>query len=121
VKFLLDQGLPRTAAGLLTQAGLECVHIADIASPDVDDELILKTAAEAGRVVVTLDADFHSILALSGGTAPSVIRLRIEGLRAQDVSRLVQRVASRCEKELAEGALVSVDVHSVRVRTLPIT
>jgi predicted nuclease of predicted toxin-antitoxin system len=51
-------------------------------SPDASDAVILDYAREEGRVIVTLDADFHTLLALTGATFPSVVRVRIEGLRA---------------------------------------
>ena len=44
-----------------------------------DDDVILAWSLGKNAIVVTLDADFHSILAVSGASGPSVIRLRIQG------------------------------------------
>ena len=81
---------------------------------------VLAAALKESRTVVTLDADFHAILALSGAAGPSVVRLRIEGLRGEALSGLVATVLSRCADDLAAGALVSVTEDQIRVRRLPI-
>ena len=90
MRLLLDQGLPRSAARLLREAGVDTVHVGEIGYSDADDASILKRARDEERTVVTFDADFHALLALSRATSPSVIRIRIEGLcgqRAADLFR----------------------------------
>lgn len=57
------------------------------------DEQILEFALGKNSVVVTLDSDFHTILAVSGAVGPSVIRGRIEGLRALDIAECVHFVS----------------------------
>jgi len=76
MKLLLDQGLPRSAAALLTAAGIDSVHVGDLGLSTAEDATILQAGLEADRTVVTLDADFHALLAMSGAIAPSVIRIR---------------------------------------------
>jgi predicted nuclease of predicted toxin-antitoxin system len=85
-----------------------------------DDKAILDWARTSNRVVVTLDADFHALLALSGATAPSVIRLRAEGLRAAEAAAVIEATIRNCGEELAAGAVVSTDGQRARVRRLPI-
>lgn len=72
------------------------------------------------RVLVTLDADFHALLALSGAREPSVIRIRIEGLRAEDHARLLTQVLSACRADLVRGSMVTVTEQGIRVRQLPL-
>ena len=60
-------------------------------------------------------------MALTGATRPSVIRLRIEGLRGEAVARVLLRVMDMCGRELEAGALASVHRTRVKVRTLPLT
>jgi predicted nuclease of predicted toxin-antitoxin system len=80
MKLLLDQGLPRSTVLHLRNQQIEAVHVGDRGLATATDSEILDVGRQEGMVVVTLDADFHALLALSGVTGPSVIRIRIEGL-----------------------------------------
>jgi predicted nuclease of predicted toxin-antitoxin system len=80
MKLLLDQGLPRSAAVVLQTQGIDTIHVGEIGYATAEDAAILHLGHKEGRTIVTLDADFHSLLALSGATSTSVIRIRIEGL-----------------------------------------
>ncbi len=84
-----------------------------------DDEIVGHAQRE-NAVVVTLDADFHALLARSNAASPSVVRLRTEGLRGAELAALLVRIIPFCEADLREGAMVTVDDHSVRVRVLPL-
>ena len=120
MKLLLDQGLPHTAAHRLCNAALDAAHTSECGLTTATDSAILEYAREHGQVVVTLDSDFHTLLALSDATAPSVIRIRIEGLRAEAASDLIETIVRRCHNDLDAGAAVSVTEKQIRVRKLPI-
>jgi predicted nuclease of predicted toxin-antitoxin system len=104
----------------LRQAGFGVVHTGEIGMAEASDEEIIRRATAEERVVVTLDADFHAHLALSQAHRPSVIRVRIEGLRAEEFCGLLERVVTQCRDDLEAGAMVSVQEHRLRIRHLPI-
>jgi predicted nuclease of predicted toxin-antitoxin system len=81
---------------------------------------ILQRARDDERVVVTLDADFHALLALSAATSPSVIRIRIERLRAQALTNLLLTVLGEVVEDLEQGVVVTVEPSQVRMRRLPL-
>jgi len=58
MRWLLDQGLPRSAAGQLRLAGHDALHVGDIGLASAADSAILQRAAAEERIVATLDADF---------------------------------------------------------------
>jgi predicted nuclease of predicted toxin-antitoxin system len=120
MKLLLDQGLPRRAAQLLREAGIDAVHTAECGLATALDVEILNVARQAGRVGITLDADLHAILSMSGAAAPSAIRIRIQGLTAEPLAELARLILDRCREDLEGGALVSVNEKQIRVRRLPI-
>lgn len=120
MKLLLDQGLPRGAAELLRTNGIDTIHTGEIGYATAQDEEIVDRARVENRVVVTLDADFHSLLALSGASLPSVIRIRMEGLKAVALTRLLQRITAEWSEELEIGALLTVQPDRIRVHRLPI-
>lgn len=120
MKLLLDQGLPRSSAEWLRQAGIDAVHVGELGLSAAEDATILRLGSDQGRVVVTLDADFHALLAWDGAASPSVIRIRIEGLRGEELSQLLQAVLTQCETDLQQGCAVTVQVGRIRIRHLPL-
>ncbi len=74
----------------------------------------------SGEVIVTLDADFHRLLAMTGATTPSVIRVRQEGLRGPGLAALLDRVLTKAGGQLAVGAIVTVTEDRIRLHHLPL-
>jgi predicted nuclease of predicted toxin-antitoxin system len=120
MKLLLDQGLPRSSADLLRRQGVDAVHLGEIGMFAAEDADILERGRAEGRAVVTLDADFHSILATSNALTPSVIRIRIEGLKAGPLAELLRQVLTACSTEVEAGAAVTVQPGRIRIRRLPL-
>lgn len=120
IRFVLDQGVPRDAADLLRQTGFDCTHVAEVGKFRADDTAILSWAREHNSTVVTLDADFHTILAVSGETAPSVIRFRLQGLNAPRVVELVRAVLARYRSELSQGCMITVKSKKTTCHRLPV-
>ncbi len=96
------------------------VHAGDIGLARATDEQLLERAKLDGRVVVTLDADFHAILARTGASMPSVVRVRVEGLGAVALAQLVSTTLDSITDDLTHGAVATTDGARVRVRRLPL-
>ena len=84
------------------------------------DEEILAFPLGMEAVVVTLDADFHTILAVSGASGPSVIRIRLQGLGANEVAALVRKVLADFEGDLRRGSLLTVKARKTMCHRLPV-
>ena len=95
-------------------------HVSEIGMSRSADDEILALSLSRKAVVVTLDADFHMILAVSQARGPSVIRLRIQGLGADDVVARVQSVLGKFEDDLRCGCLVTVKAHKMTRHRLPV-
>jgi predicted nuclease of predicted toxin-antitoxin system len=82
---------------------------------------MIERAQQDERIVVTLDADFHTLLALSGASSRSVIRIRIERLRAEVVTDLLLTNLKQWGIELTRGAALTVQSGRIRLRRLPLS
>jgi predicted nuclease of predicted toxin-antitoxin system len=105
---------------VLKASGIDAEHVGDIGLAQAEDADILQHAKTRSAVVVTLDADFHQLLAMSHDVRPSVIRIRIEGLKSEALATLLVGVVARCANDLDGGALVSVEVSRIRIHKLPL-
>ncbi len=120
MKLLLDQGLPRSTVRYLARIGIVAEHVGDLGMARATDAAILDEARRRQAAVVTLDADFHSLLAASRAASPSVVRVRIEGLKGEQLASFLVQVLDVAGVEIEAGAVVSVTAHRIRVRLLPI-
>jgi predicted nuclease of predicted toxin-antitoxin system len=120
MRWLLDQGLPRSAAAILNEAQEDAIHVGDVGMGDAPDPLILQHALSENRIIVTLDADFHALLAKSGSSKPSVIRIREEGLKGHQLAALLLRIAGQFETELHRGCVMTFLQGKIRYRALPL-
>jgi predicted nuclease of predicted toxin-antitoxin system len=118
--LLLDQGLPRSTILYLSRSGINSSHVAEHGLSRASDAEILDCARERSLIVVTLDADFHSLLAATGANSPSVIRLRQQGLNGEQTASVIATVVRRNQKVLETGAVISVTHTLVRVKLLPL-
>jgi predicted nuclease of predicted toxin-antitoxin system len=120
-RILLDQGLPRSAAAALREVGWNVEHVSELGMSQSSDRSILDFARTQGRTVVTLDADFHALLAVANESGPSVVRIRQEGLKGREIAALLLAIWSRIESQIQRGAMVTVTEKTIRVRNLPLT
>jgi predicted nuclease of predicted toxin-antitoxin system len=59
-------------------------------------------------------------LALDEADSPSVVRIRIERLRAKALKDLLLTVIAECRDDIEKGSAITVEVNRIRVRRLPL-
>jgi predicted nuclease of predicted toxin-antitoxin system len=85
------------------------------------DVEILDATRQQQRICITLDADFHTHLAVTNAPTPTVIRLRIEGLKGEAFAQLLIAVWPQISSHVDPGAvMITITDSNVRVRSLPI-
>ena len=119
-RLLLDEGLPYRAAALLRQQGIDTVHVREVGLASEADEKVLEFGDRESRTCVTLDRDFHRILALTGASARSAIRIRAEGLRHNEAAELISRILAQLGSRLESPLAVTATRTSLRIRRLPL-
>jgi predicted nuclease of predicted toxin-antitoxin system len=120
VRLLVDEALQTRVAELLRTEGHDALHVVDLGLQGAKDRVLLARARDEGRVVVTTDTDFGTLLALSGGEAPSVILLRGIDDQADERSAAILAAVQAVGEQLEAGAVAVVEAGRVRIRSLPI-
>ena len=120
VRLLADMHVsPRTVA-FLRALGHDVVRVNEVMPATSTDEAIVVRAVDDARVVLTQDLRFSAILGRAGQRAPSLISLRLSSSRVEFVNSILERVLPLVERDMAAGAIVTVEDSRIRTRRLPI-
>lgn len=105
----------------LRDAGHDAVHVLDIGLSAAADEIIFDRSAAEGRVLISEDTDFGTLLVTRQSAQPSVILFRrMSDRRAIALLPLLLLNLSLVEEELLLGAIVVIEPERLRVRRLPL-
>jgi predicted nuclease of predicted toxin-antitoxin system len=89
VKLLLDMNLSPSWVPFLKGAGVEAVHWSSVGQGNASDRELMQWARANEHVVFTNDLDFSAVLAMTRGTGPSVLQLRLENLLPDEAGEIV--------------------------------
>ena len=112
--------LAESVAAALRALGHDVAHARERGLGRAPEGVLLETARQEQRVVLTFDLDFGDLLAASGDRLPSVIIFRLRDQTPSAVTPRLLRLLEERSGELAAGALVEVEHARYRLRRLPI-
>lgn len=104
---------------LLEKAGHNSTHWSSVGDVRASDSAIMEWARTQGYIVFTHDLDYGALLYATGASAPSVIQIRAEDTRPEFIGEIVVSGIAQAERELLNGALVTIDPRKMRITSLP--
>jgi len=120
MRFLADMGISQTTVKWLRGEGHDAIHLRDEKLLTLEDSLIIIKARFEERIILTFDLDFAALMAVSNEKLPSVVILRLKNQKYSNQISKIKSVLEESSLSLINGAIISVDESSFRVKHLPL-
>jgi predicted nuclease of predicted toxin-antitoxin system len=120
IEFLADMNISPKTVESLQQQGWNIIRVSDILPANTPDYIILEFARNNGKVIITQDLDFSTMIALSGYNYPGLITVRLLDSDPDIVTKRLLEVLPNISYNLLEGCIVTIEEINVRIRRLPI-
>jgi predicted nuclease of predicted toxin-antitoxin system len=116
MKFLVDRCAGRKLADWLKSKGHDVVHVAELGT-DPGDAALLQEAVKDGRIVVSIDADFGTLVFRDAASHRGLVRLP-DVPPAQRIA-IMEQLFEKHSADLEAGAIVTVRGSRVRITRVP--
>ncbi len=120
MRFLADMGISQTTVKWLRSEGNDAIHLRDENLQTLEDSLIIIKARSEKRIILTFDLDFAALMAVSNEKFPSIVILRLKNQKYSNQISKIKSILDESSLSLMNGAIISVDESSFRVKHLPI-
>ncbi len=116
MKFVADEGVDLQIVESLRGKGYDVLYVAEFASGS-KDEVILQSANEEDRILMTRDKDFGELVFRDKMVHSGIILNRLHELSSENKSRIVVSVIEDFKDELI-GAFTVIQPNKIRIRRL---
>lgn len=114
--FKIDENLPTSLVGLLTERGHDAHHVEDEGLRSQMDPVVAAAAKEEGRILLTLDVEFADIRKHPPGSHPGIVLFRSSISGAPAISQLVLDLLESVPESDLTGMVTIVEQGRIRIR-----
>ncbi len=116
MRVKLDENLPRSVIGPLTDAGHDADTVVGEGLGGATDDAVFVAAQQAGRLLLTLDRGFGDIRRYPPGTHAGVVVLRLAEQSPAAVGAAVRRPVTEHVLDDLAGTVAIVEPERLRIR-----
>lgn len=120
MKFLLDMGISTRTLSWLKDQEHDAIHLSNEGLHKLSDLDILIKGYKEGRIIVTADMDFGTLLATHPEYETSVIQFRVSDFSPDNIIEKLSLIFNDFNLELSSPRIITVKDHQIRIRKLPI-
>jgi predicted nuclease of predicted toxin-antitoxin system len=112
--LLLDENIGHLVADSLRSEGFDVLSILE-SNPGTKDIEVLKQAAQARRILITLDKDFGRLVFQSSQKHVGVIFLRLEKESPENIKNILLKILMERVSQL-QGKFATVTESTIRIK-----